>query len=139
VLQALVDADNVPAGRLRALLGALTDYEVALTVAGHADALADVTWPDDSTVVEAVGWQRADMVLAAAYVPTPGPLVIASGDGDFALLATRHPGPVLVVSEAAAGRLRDVATIVDPVHDGVEAITRWLIATTSEPDGGPQS
>jgi len=134
VLQVLVDADNVPAPRLRALVEALEGTsDRTFTVAGHADALGLLTWPADATIVEATGWQRADIVLAAAYVPAPGPLVIASGDGDFGLLAVRHPGPVLVVSEAAAGRLRDAATVIDPVHDGTEAIRGWLAAALDEP------
>ena len=51
-----------------------------------------------------------------------------SGDGDFVHLATRHPGPVLVVSNRAgsAARLRDVATVVDPAADGPDPIRQWL-------------
>lgn len=136
MLQVLVDADNVPSGRLQSLLDALVDADdLSLTVAGHADAIGALDWPVAATVIEAAGWQRADMVLAAAYVPTEGPLVIASGDGDFGLLATRHPGPVLVVSEAPASRLRDVATVIDPVHDGDAAIRNWLTAVGPTEDG----
>ena len=139
MLQVLVDADNVPSGRLQSLLDALVDAlagadELSFTVAGHADAVGALDWPSLATVIEAEGWQRADIVLAAAYLPVDGPLVIASGDGDFGLLATRHPGPVLVVSEAAAGRLRDVATVIDPVHDGAAAIRNWLTAVTPSDD-----
>jgi hypothetical protein len=140
VLQVLVDADNVPAGRIQALLLALAAYQggdhsedeaddMELVVAGHADAIGALSWPATATVVEAEGWQRADIALAAAYRSVAGPLVIASGDADFALLAARHPGPVLVISEAAAGRFREIATVIDPVHDGAQAISRWLAAT----------
>jgi hypothetical protein len=131
-VQVLVDADNVVAARLELLLDALTPYDVVMTVAGHADAVGALDWPAAATVIEADGWQRADLVLASAYVPEPGPLVIASGDGDFGLLATRHPGPVLVVSEAASGRLRDVATVIDPATEGSGGIVEWLRAVSSE-------
>jgi hypothetical protein len=56
------------------------------------------------------------------------PLVLASGDGDFALLASRHGGPVLVVSGAPSSRLRDNATVVDPAMTGVDPLLRWLRA-----------
>jgi len=131
VLQVLVDADNVPPARLRELAAALTDVasiDRRVVVAGHPDVLAEVTWPSDATVLAASGWQRADVALAAAYLPEPGPLVLASGDGDFVHLVSRHPGPVLVISEAPAGAFRDVASVVDPAHDGPTAIPDWLRA-----------
>ena len=137
MLQVLIDADNVPAARLRELVSALEGVAAAerrVVVAGHPDALADVQWPADATLVPAEGWQRADVALAAAYRPEPGPLVLASGDGDFVHLVERHPGPALVVSEAAAGPFRDVATVVDPAHDGTAAIRAWLHAVVDPAD-----
>lgn len=131
MLQVLVDADNVPTGRLTPVLAALAGYlgpATSVTVAGHPEALAAVDWPEQATVVPASGWQRADVALAAAYRPDDGPLVIVSGDGDFGLLAARHAGPVLVVSQAASGRLREAATVVDPAFEGVQRLTGWLRA-----------
>jgi hypothetical protein len=135
LLQVLVDADNVPAGRLRDVLAVIEEVIVEryVIVAGHPDALARVTWPDDAQILMAEGWQRADLALAAAYIPEPGPLVLASGDSDFLTLAGRHPGPVLVVSEAAAGPYREVATVLDPVHDGAGALRSWLKAVLADP------
>ena len=72
------------------------------------------------------GWQRADLALAEAYVPSTDPLVLITGDGDFGLLATRHPGPVLVISGAASERLRGGTTVVDPATDGTAPIDAWL-------------
>ena len=127
MLQVLVDADNVDPFRTRAVLDALDGIEAAVLVAGHPRALARVSWPETATVREAAGWQRADLVLAEAYVPSDDPLVLLSGDGDFGLLVGRHGGPVLVVSEAASYRLvGDQVTVVDPVVDGVEPLRRWL-------------
>jgi hypothetical protein len=130
VLQVLVDADNVAPTRLLPLLALLPadGREVRLVVSGRDAALARVRWPGYAEVVPATGWQRADLVLAAAYRPGGEPLVVVSGDGDFALLAARHDGPVLVVSEAASARLRDTATVIDPVHDGMAPLRRWLDA-----------
>jgi hypothetical protein len=131
VLQVLVDADNVPAPRLHVLAAALTPYAdgLRIVVAGHDDVVHDVHWPVEPEVLVAAGWQSADLALAAAYSPSHGPLVLASGDSDFVQLATRHPGPVLIVSEAAAARFRDVGTVVDPVHDQA-ALEQWLAAVT---------
>ena len=128
VVQVLVDADNVDPVRTRAVLDALPDA-ADVVVAGHPRALARVDWPDAATVVEAAGWQRADLVLAGAYRPSGEALVLLSGDGDFGLLVARHGGPVLVVSEAASywlagGRV----TVVDPVVEGVEPLRQWLAA-----------
>ena len=125
MLQVLVDADNVDPFRTRALLSALVGVHADVVVAGHPRALARVEWPESATVVEAAGWQRADLVLAAAYRPSDDPLVLVSGDGDFGLLVGRHGGPVLVVSEAASYRLSG-ATVVDPAVDGVEPLRQWL-------------
>lgn len=127
MLQVLVDADNVDPFRTTALLDAIAGIGADVLVAGHPRALARVTWPDSATVVEAAGWQRADLVLAEAYRPSEEPLVLVSGDGDFGLLVGRHGGPVLVVSEAASGRLSGgQVTVVDPALDGVEPLRRWL-------------
>jgi hypothetical protein len=136
VLQVLVDADNVPAGRLSVLVAALDALgaEQRLVVAGHPNVLSELTWPAYAEVVPAQGWQRADLVLAAAYQPGPEPLILASGDSDFVQLATRHPGPVLIVSEAPSGRFHDVATVVDPVHES-ERLREWLAAVAAASDG----
>ncbi len=133
MLQVLVDADNVPAPRLQVLADALSSYdgEMRVVVAGHGDVIGDVDWPRQPQLIAAEGWQRADLALATAYSPVPGPLVLASGDSDFVHLATRHPGPVLVVSEAAAARYRDIATVVDPVHDQT-AIEQWIAGISSD-------
>jgi hypothetical protein len=79
-------------------------------------------------LLEHSGWQQADLALAAAYSPSIDPLLLITGDGDFALLATRHPGPVLVVSGAPSSRLRLGTTVVDPAADGVQPISQWLAA-----------
>jgi hypothetical protein len=129
-VQVLVDADNVEPSRLRVFLAVLAEAgeSAELVVAGRPAALDRTSWPAGALVVAAAGWQRADHVLAEAYVPGPEPLVLVSGDGDFVQLATRHPGPVLVVSNQAgsAVRLRDVATVVDPAADGPDALRNWF-------------
>jgi hypothetical protein len=132
VLQVLVDADNVPSARLQVLAQALSSYDgdVRIVVSGHRDVTGGISWPTEPQILVAEGWQRADLALAAAYSPAPGPLVLASGDSDFVQLATRHPGPVLVVSEAAASRYRDIATVVDPVHDRV-LLEQWIAAVST--------
>jgi hypothetical protein len=129
-MQVLIDADNVEPSRLRVFLTVLAERGESpeVVVAGRAAALERTVWPEAAMIVEAAGWQRADVVLAEAYVPGPEPLVLVSGDGDFVQLATRHPGPVLVVSNAAgsAGRLREVATVVDPANDGPDSLRNWF-------------
>ncbi|MBA2528583.1 MAG: hypothetical protein H0V19_01240 [Euzebyales bacterium] len=127
-IQVLVDADNIPPGRLRALLLAVPRDEARVVVAGSRRALAAVRWPPRADIHEVAGWQEADMVLARAYRPGSQPLVLASGDGDFAMLASGHQGPVLVVSDRPAVRLRRVGTVVDPVADGLDALRRWFDA-----------
>ena len=131
----LVDADNLDVGRLRLVVDELAaclaeGYPVRLHVAGHPTRLASLPWPGAAELLPAHGWQRADAVLAAAYVADDEPLVLVTGDGDFALLADRHPGAVLVVGVAGAtsGRLRNRAAVVDPVHDGPERLRSWLRA-----------
>jgi hypothetical protein len=137
VLRVLVDADNVSARRLQPvldLLSALADGDgtaapvLRLTASGSAAALRRLDWPAGSELLEHAGWQRADLALATAYSPEDAPLLLVSGDGDFALLAARHPGSVLVVSGAPSGRLRDIASVVDPATDGVDPIADWLRA-----------
>jgi len=129
-VQVLVDADNVEPSRLRVFLSVLAELDDPgdIVVAGRAKALARTSWPAGARLVEEAGWQRADVVLAQAYLPGPDPLVLVSGDGDFVLLAARHPGPVLVVSNSAgsAARLRDVATVVDPATDGPEPLRHFF-------------
>lgn len=143
MLQVLVDADNVARRRLQpvlTLLSAVTD-DLRLTASGRQQALDALRWPQDCELLAHAGWQRADLALAEAYSPGDDALILVSGDGDFALLAARHPGPVLVISGAPSGRLRDTATIVDPATEGVAPIRRWLAAngvalrTGSGPDG----
>jgi hypothetical protein len=126
VIQVLIDADNLSAPRLRALVATLPAGGVRMVVAGSPRALAAVAWPPRATVISVQGWQQADLRLAAAYRPDLEPLVLASGDGDFSLLAVNHPGPVLVVSDRPAGRLRAAGTVVDLVIDGTVPLRRWL-------------
>ncbi len=125
--QVLVDADNVSPARVRALLAELPP-DAHIVVVGSPRAVADVEWPVSAAVHKATGWQRADLALAEIYRGDDDPLVLVSGDGDFALLAQQHRGPVLVVSEAASERLRRVATVIDPVHDGMERLRAWIAA-----------
>ncbi len=130
MVRVLVDADNVAPRRLQPVLTALGDVTdpVELTASGRPEALARLTWPAAAELIATAGWQRADLALAEAYTPTDDPLVLISGDGDFGLLASRHPGPVLVISGAASGRLRDATTVVDPATEGIEPIRDWLRA-----------
>lgn len=130
VLQVLVDADNVAPSRLQPVLDVVTTLGPAalLTASGRPRALAGLRWPTGAALLSHEGWQRADLALAAAYRPGDGPLLLVSGDGDFALLAARHGGPVMVVSGAPSGRLRDVAAVIDPAVDGVEPLRQWLRA-----------
>jgi hypothetical protein len=128
VLQVLIDADNVLPRRIRPVLDLLAELEtrIRLTVSGRQHALDQVSWPDGTQLLAHAGWQQADLALAGAYIPSADPLILISGDGDFALLATRHPGPVLVVRGAASNRLRPRALIVDPAAEGVGPIRAWL-------------
>ena len=132
----LVDADNVAPPRLQPvldlldeLIGGLPDAgAVRITASGRRQALERLRWPAGTELLEHEGWQRADLALAGAYSPAAVPLLLVTGDGDFGLLAARHPGDVLVVSGAASGRLRDHAVVVDPAADGVAPIAAWLAA-----------
>jgi hypothetical protein len=130
VLQVLIDADNVAPSRLQPVLDLLAGVAYAeLTASGRRQALDAIDWPDGTELLPSEGWQRADVALAEAYRPNSNPLLLVTGDGDFGLLAARHAGPVLVVSGAASGRLRDSATVIDPALDGVDPIRQWLAAT----------
>jgi hypothetical protein len=129
VLRVLVDADNVVPRRVEPVLALLTGLPgVRITASGRAEALDRMTWPAGTELLAHAGWQRADLALADAYSPAAEPLVLITGDGDFALLASRHPGPVLVISGAASARLRDGTTVVDPALDGLAAVESWLAA-----------
>ena len=136
MVQVLVDADNLTSARLRLLVAALSqvsDGQATMVVAGAAAAVDDVEWPAYAEIRYATGWQRADVALVEAYEERgdrESPLVLASGDGDFALLASRHGGPVLVVSGSPSSRLRDNATVADPAMVGVEPLRRWLRAVS---------
>ncbi len=129
MLQVLVDADNVVPARVQPVVDLLGRVPgVRTVVTGRSSALAQVGWPADAVVEPCSGWQRADLALARAYRPDRFPLVLITGDGDFGLLAARHPGPVLVISGAASTALRDAATVVDPAVVGVEPVRAWLAA-----------
>lgn len=130
----LVDADNVAARRLQPVLDLLRLVEgtVAVTASGRQQALDKLAWPAAAELLAHAGWQRADAALAEAYSPSAEPLILVSGDGDFGLLAARHPGPVLVVSGTPSGRLRDSGLMVDPAVDGVAPIRAWLAASGVE-------
>src|SRR6185312_5299196 len=62
------------------------------------------------------------------------PLLLATGDGDFAQLVRRHPGPVLLVG-STSNRSRALAaphiTPTDPALDGGAQLRAW-IATRSQ-------
>jgi hypothetical protein len=131
-IQVLVDADNLAPRRLQPVLDLFADCPGAeLTASGRQQALDALDWPADATLLAHAGWQRADMALADAYEPDDAPLVLVTGDGDFALLAARHRGPVLVLSGAASGRLREAATVVDPAVEGIAPVAAWLRAVTT--------
>ena len=129
MVQVLVDADNVAPRRLQPVLDLLAKVDAAITASGRPEALDAVDWPVTAVLLPSSGWQRADVALAAAYRPDDRPLLLVTGDGDFGLLAARHAGPVLVVSGAPSGRLRDSAVVVDPAVEGTEPIRQWLHAT----------
>lgn len=137
MLQVLIDADNVAVQRVQPILDLLAESGAAMAVvaSGHPAALRRLDWPPNARLFEHVGWQRADVALAEAYSADDDPLVVVSGDGDFALLAARHPGPVLVVSGSPSARLRAGATVLDPVIDGMAAIQAWLVAAANQRSG----
>jgi hypothetical protein len=135
VLRVLVDADNVVAQRVEPVLALFAVVpDVRITASGRPEALDRVSWPVGSELLAHAGWQRADVALAESYEPSDDPLVLISGDGDFGLLASRHPGPVLVVSGSPSGRLRDGTTVVDPALEGLAPVRAWLNASLGRSD-----
>ena len=130
MLRVLIDADNVLPQRIRPVLELLAELATAahVTVSGNPRALARTEWPAGAELMPHEGWQQADLALAAAYSPSADPLLLVTGDGDFGLLASRHPGEVLVVSGAASNRLRDGTVVVDPAAQGTARIRSWLAA-----------
>lgn len=127
MLRVLVDADNVAPQRIEPVLELVVEVAgVRITASGRRQSLDRVEWPPGTQLLEQAGWQQADVALAAAYTPADEALLLITGDGDFALLADRHPGPVLVVSGAPSGRLRVRAAVVDPATEGLAPIRAWL-------------
>ena len=130
LMQVLVDADNLDVPRLRLLVAALQAASCAnVVVAGASAVLNAVDWPPDTQLIPATGWQGADLLLARAYRAEDRPLLLATGDGDFAQLARRHPGPVLVVSSTANRSHNLTAPHVvptDPALDGGAQLRAWL-------------
>ncbi|HXT45167.1 MAG TPA: HIT domain-containing protein [Pseudonocardiaceae bacterium] len=134
-MQVLVDADNLDVPRLRLLVAALEAAASAdVVVAGAPAALEAIDWPAHARVLPAAGWQGADLLLAHAYRAEDRPLLLATGDGDFAQLVRRHPGPVLLVG-STSNRSRALAaphiTPTDPALDGGAQLRAW-IATRSQ-------
>jgi hypothetical protein len=130
VLRVLIDADNVIPRRIRPVLDLLTELQIPahVTVSGSGPALERTDWPAGSELLAHTGWQQADLALAGAYSPSTDSLLLITGDGDFGLLASRHPGPVLVISGAPSSRLRDGTLVVDPLTEGMDGIRAWLSA-----------
>jgi hypothetical protein len=129
-MQVLVDADNIDVPRLRLLVAALHAASCANVVVAGAPAVLDaVDWPPHTQLLPATGWQGADLLLARAYRAEHQPLLLATGDGDFAQLARRHPGPVLLVSSAANRSHNLTAPNIfpsDPALDGGAQLRAWL-------------
>ena len=132
-LQVLIDADNVGPARVQPVLTAIDAIgtPVSIVVSGREQALSRVSWPQSAQQIIASGWQRADVALAEAYRRDDEPLILLSGDGDFALLAARHPGPVLIVSAAPSYRLTENATVTDPALEGPGPLQAWLRHVTA--------
>ena len=132
LMQVLVDADNLDVPRLRLLVAALQAASCAdVVVAGASAVLNAADWPPDTQLIPATGWQGADLLLARAYRAEDRPLLLATGDGDFAQLARRHPGPVLVVSSTANRSHNLTAPHVvptDPALDGGAQLRAWLLS-----------
>ncbi len=129
-VQVLIDADNLDVPRLRLLVAALEGASAAeVVVAGAPEALGAIDWPPLARVLPASGWQGADLLLAHAYRAADRPLLLATGDGDFAQLARRHPGPVLLVS-GTSSRSRALTgpriTPTDPAADGGAQLRSWI-------------
>ncbi|MGH3902243.1 MAG: hypothetical protein ACRDTA_29135 [Pseudonocardiaceae bacterium] len=142
-VQVLVDADNLDVPRLRLLVAALLAAPAALpsaepsadiVVAGAPAALDAVDWPSGAQVLPATGWQGADLLLARAYRADDRPLLLATGDGDFAQLARRHPGPVLLVSGLSSRSRAFIGPRIvttDPAADGGAQLRSWLGQSTA--------
>ncbi|EYT90692.1 hypothetical protein CcI156_04360 [Frankia sp. CcI156] len=126
MVQVLADADNLAARWMTVTMRIVGGYGCAVTAAGAAGRLAAVRWPAQCRLVAAEGWQRADLALAGAYRSDEAPLLLVTGDGDFAYLASRHPGPVAVAGVLVARALRDTATVIDLARDGAAPLVRWL-------------
>jgi hypothetical protein len=130
LVQVLIDADNLDIPRLRLLVAALETISCAeVVVAGTAETLEAIDWPLLAQILPASGWQGADLLLARAYHAEDRPLLLATGDGDFAQLARRHPGPVLLVG-GASSRSRAFTgpriTATDPAADGGAQLRSWI-------------
>jgi hypothetical protein len=130
VVQVLADADNLMSRWMSVMMTLVGRYPCAVTVAGAPARLAAVAWPAGSTLLAAEGWQRADLALAGAYQRNDRPLLLVTGDGDFAHLASRHPGPVAVAGLSVARALRSGATVIDLSRDGVGPLAAWLDSVT---------
>ncbi|MDT7716585.1 MAG: hypothetical protein QOH09_2577 [Pseudonocardiales bacterium] len=129
-MQVLIDADNLDVPRLRLLVAALEATPPGdVVIAGAPTALEAVDWPVQAQVLPATGWQGADILLARAYQTDGRPLLLATGDGDFAQLARRHPGIVLVVSGTSSRSRTFVGpriSTTDPAADGGAQLRSWL-------------
>jgi hypothetical protein len=85
-------------------------------------------------VLPASGWQGADLLLARAYRADEQPLLLATGDGDFAQLARRHPGLVLLVSGTSSRSRAFIGpriSTTDPASDGGAQLRSWLGQSTA--------
>ena len=130
-MQVLIDADNLDVRRLRMLVVVLAEWPSAdVVAAGAARSLHAVDWPAGARVLPAHGWQGADLLLAHAYRPDDQPLLLATGDGAFAQLARRHPGPVLLVGGVFRAFTGPRLTITDPADDGGTVLRSWLDRTS---------
>lgn len=129
-VQVLIDADNLDVPRLRLLAAALEDASSAdIVVVGAPAALEALDWPPHARVLAASGWQGADLALARSYRADDRPLLLATGDGDFAQLARRHPGPVLLVGRTSSRSRAFVGpriTSTDPASDGGTQLRSWI-------------
>lgn len=138
-VQVLVDADNLDVPRLRLLAAALeaaleASPSTDVVVAGAPAALDALDWPPAAQVLPASGWQSADLLLARTYRADDRPLLLATGDGDFAQLARRHPGPVLLVSGTSSRSRAFIGpriSTTDPAADGGAQLRSWLGQSTA--------
>lgn len=129
----LVDADNLSSTALGVVVRALPSGEASVVVAGRGDAVGPVDWPAGARVHAVAGAQQADRVLLDAYRPGGAPLVLVTGDKDFAPVAQAHAGPVLVVADRPAKALRRAAVVLDPDRDGLQALRAWFDACVDAP------